>query len=374
MKPREISQLSYEMDASQIKGRAKKVLFPESIKDVKQMVVSNARICIRGAGTGLAGGAVPEQGVDVLLDMSKLNNIGEFDAQRKMIEVEAGVVLDDLQDHVNGFGLEFSVNPSSHSVCTIGGMIATDAVGSRAMKYGRMSTHVRWVEVIDGDGRLQRHGATELSDYSGMEGITGVIVRACLNLNKIKARSASLLAVDDVSKIVPTVHQLKRNVDVSSIEYVDRKISRGIGLEDKYHLIVEYENGSGTLKGNEYENLMTLRDKVYPYLASEGYTHIEDPKIMLDKIPQLLDWLELKKIPTFGHISVGILHPCFYQGQKEYIPELMKFVRRVGGQVSGEHGIGILKKKYVEMNDKKILMNVKKRTDPKNKFNIGKVL
>jgi glycolate oxidase len=87
-----------------------------------------------------------------------------------------------------------------------------------------------------------------------------------------------------------------------------------------------------------------------------------------------LNWLELKKIPVFGHISVGILHPCFYQGQKEHIPDLMKFVRRVGGQVSGEHGIGLLKRKYVEMNDKKILMNVKKRTDPKNKFNIGKVI
>jgi glycolate oxidase len=374
MKESEISNLAYEMDASMIKGRAKKVLSPMTIKEVKDIVSSNPRICIRGGGSGLAGGAVPEQGVDVLIDMSKLNKIGDFDSQRKTIEVEAGVVLDDLQDHLATLGLEFPVNPSSHSICTIGGMIATDAVGSRAMKYGKTSGHVRWIEVIDGDGKMSKRGATEISDYAGMEGITGVIVRACLNLEKLKVRTASLLSVDEISKIIPIVHNLKRDIDISAIEYLDRKVSRGIGLEDKYHLIVEYENNNGTLKGEEYEKIMELRNKIYPFVASEGYTHIEDPKLMLDRMPELLEWLDSKKIPVFGHISVGILHPCFYQGQKELIPELMKYVRRVGGQVSGEHGIGLVKKRYVEMNDKKIIENVKKRTDPKNKFNVGKVI
>jgi len=87
-----------------------------------------------------------------------------------------------------------------------------------------------------------------------------------------------------------------------------------------------------------------------------------------------MNWLEERGIPTFGHIGVGILHPCFNHEQEKHVPEMMKLVRRLGGQISGEHGIGILKKGFVEMNDKKILINVKKRTDPLNKFNVGKVI
>ncbi len=120
--------------------------------------------------------------------------------------------------------------------------------------------------------------------------------------------------------------------------------------------------------------MLLKRYAVYPFLAKEGNTKIEDPKIMIDKFPRLMNWLEEKGIPVFGHISVGIIHPCFNKEQEHLIPEMMKLVKRLGGQISGEHGIGILKREFVEPNDKKILVNVKKRTDSLNKFNIGKVI
>ena len=95
---------------------------------------------------------------------------------------------------------------------------------------------------------------------------------------------------------------------------------------------------------------------------------------MIDRFVKLMNWFEDKKIPVFGHIGIGILHPCFNHDQEKHIPEMMKLVKRLGGQISGEHGIGILKKKFVDINDKKILINIKKRTDPLNKFNVGKVI
>ena len=158
------------------------------------------------------------------------------------------------------------------------------------------------------------------------------------------------------------------------IEFLDKKISKGVELTEDYHLIVEYGDGSGLIEGEEYEKLLRKLDEVYSFVVNKGYVRIEDPKIMIDRFVKLMTWFENAGIPTFGHIGSGILHPCFSRNQEKYIPEMMKFVKRLGGQISGEHGVGILKTKFVEEGDKRILVNVKKRTDPLNKFNMGKIM
>jgi len=364
----------YESDASGVEGLALDVVHPRNVAEVRGVVANAKRIVIRGGGTGLVGGAVPQNGLEVVLDLSKMNGINGLNRERKTVEVGAGVVLDELQGYLRRFGLEFPVKPSSHSVATIGGMIATDAVGARAIKYGRTSNWVRWVEVVDGNGEVHRKGVTELSDYAGMEGISGVIVRACLKLSSLKKRSVTLVEIGTLGEVVSIVRNLKRNSVVSMIEFLDGSISMGVGLGEGHHLIVEYEDGSGELVGEEYDRLMKIRDGVYPWLAGEGYIRIEDPKIMIDRFVKLVEWLEMRGIPVFGHVGVGILHPCFSKGQEKFIPEMVKLVKRLGGSVSGEHGIGILKREFVEANDKKILVNVKRRTDPLDKFNVGKVV
>lgn len=364
----------YETDASQIEGKAKDVVFPKTISEIKSLILKSQRICVRGAGTGLAGGAVPLNGEDVVLDLSKLNQISNFDKERKTVEVEAGVILDDLQNFLEDYGLEFPVKPSSHEVCTIGGMIATDAVGSRGVRYGKTSDWVSWIEVLDSSGKIEKKGKTELSDYAGMEGISGVIVGASLKLAEKKKRTADLIEKENFEELVEIVRNLKRRDDVSMIEFFGKQVSELLNLEKKYHLIVEYESGEGKLKDDDYRALMDLRDSLYPLLAKEGFSRIEDPKLMLDKIPSLVEFLEKNRVPVFGHLGVGILHPCFSQEQGKLIEKMMKLIKRFNGYVSGEHGIGLLKKEFVDPNDKKILVNIKKRTDGKNKFNVGKVV
>jgi FAD/FMN-containing dehydrogenase len=364
----------YGSDASLLEGRALDVVHPRNVAEVRGIVANAQRVVIRGGGTGLAGGCVPQNGSDVVLDLSKMDEVYGFDKERRTIEVEAGVILDELQGYLARFGLEFPVKPSSHSVATIGGMIATDAVGARAIKYGRTSNWVKWVDVVDGNGELCRRGITELSDYAGMEGISGVIVRACLKLSPLRERSATLVKVGSLEEVVSIVRSLKRDSSVSMIEFLGKKISVGLDLDEGYHLIVEYEDGSGVLSGKKYDDLMEMRDRVYPWVAGEGYIRIEDPKIMIDRFVKLMSWLEEKGIPVFGHIGVGILHPCFNKEQDKFVPEMMKLVKRLGGSISGEHGIGMLKRGFVEANDRKILINVKKRTDPLGKFNMGKVV
>jgi glycolate oxidase len=366
---------SYKSDASGLKGRVLDVVHPGNIEGVRDVVLKNNHIVIRGAGTGLAGGCVPRS--EVVLDLSKLIGIFNFSKERRTVEVEAGVVLDDLQGYLAGkSNLEFPVNPASHAVATIGGMIATNAVGSRGVRYGKTSAWVRWVEVMDSSGNVERMGVTEMSDYVGMEGITGVIVRACLNLDVVKKRSASLVRLQGLDEVVALVRKLKMRRDVSMIEFFDKIVSRGIGFSsgeddsgEKYHVLIEYENDEGSLKGDAYDKVMAMKDIAYPFVASEGFTRIEDPKVLTDRFPGLMRWLEERGIPTFGHIGSGILHPCFNIEQERFVPEMMKLVGRLGGQVSGEHGIGMLKRGFVEVNDQKILRNVKKRCDSRGKFN-----
>ena len=373
----------YETDASQFKGKALDVVTPKTILEVRNIVAKSSRVVPRGGGTGLAGGCVPQNGQDIVLDLSKLDSIGSYDKERKTIEVEAGVILDELQAYLARYRIEFPVKPSSHATATIGGMIATDAVGGRSVKYGKTSNWVKWVEIVDGYGNLHRKGITELSDYSGMEGITGVIVKACLKISPIRKRSASLVRVDSFDEVVSIVHKLKRDSSVSMVEFLGKQVSNMLGLfetddsdevGEAYHLIIEYEDDSGMLNGKEYDELFELRDKIGPMLSGNGSSRLEDPKILLDRAGKFVSWLEERGIPVFGHIGVGIFHPRFNHDQEKYIPEMIKLVKKLGGQISGEHGIGILKRKFVEINDQKILRNVKKRTDPENKFNVGKVI
>lgn len=364
----------YETDASGIIGNAMNVVQPKTVGEARKIISESLRIVPRGAGTGLVGGAVPLEGQDVVLDLSKLNSIGIVDRDRRTIEVEVGLVLDDLQEHLEVHGLEFPVNPSSHSVCTIGGMIATNAFGSRVLKYGKTSSWIRWLDIMDSNGNIERKGITEISDYVGFEGITGVIIKACLNLSPIKSRSASLVELNDLSNIVMTVSNLKRNRDISAIDFFDKLTSKELGLNNSYHLFIEYEDDSGLLSKEEYEIIVSRLEKTYPVLASLGYKRIEDFKLMLDRIPELINWFEEKGIPSFGNISVGVIHPCLNDKQLEFIPEINRIVKRHGGLSNAKHGVGLLKKEYVEFNDRKIIENVKKRTDFLNKFNLGKVI
>jgi glycolate oxidase len=363
----------YEIDSSRIKGKALNVVFPKTVFGVQKAIRENLKIVPRGGGTGLRGGAVP-QNKDTVLDLSKLNEISNFDAKRKIVEVGAGVVLDDLQEHLRDYELEFPINLLSSSACTLGGMIATNAFGSRVNKYGKISKWVMWIDVVDSKGNLNRKGVTEISDYVGMEGITGVIVRAGLKVISTKRRTASIVTFDNPHRLVERVKELKREQDISGLEFFDLWISKKLGLPDGYNLLVEYENEGGDYSGAEYVRVMEFPRRAYEEATKEGYLRIEDPKILVDKFVLLFEWFEARKIPVFGNIGFGVLHPCLDKDQERSIPEMMKVIKKFGGRVSGKFGIGVLKKEFVEVIDKNILSNVKKRTDPKNKFNVGKIL
>jgi len=368
------SHAAYETDASGIVGLAKEVILPSTIEEVCTAVKTNQHIVIRGGGSGFRGGAVPLNGEDVVLDLSRINTVEDVDLMRKTIEVGAGVIFEDLQQLLEEHELEIGVDLVSSRICTIGGMIATNAVGGRGMKYGRMSTFVRWIDVVDSTGTIIRKGATELSDYVGMEGTTGVIIRACLQCQSLPVRSASLLRIERYEDIELHTMNYKRLPEVSMIEVLCPTISDMLGIGCSYHLLIEYEGEQGDAKGIAYDKLMRLRNLIYGAVAREGYIRIEDVKVQVHTLTKLLSWLTQRRIPFFGHAGMGIIYPCFLPTQVEEISLLFNFISRIGGSVHGSFGVGIQKKAYVEHLDKKIYENIFKRTDLEKKFNQEKLL
>lgn len=362
----------YKSDASSVEGEAKKIMFPKNTAEVRNIISTNEKVTIRGAGTGLAGGAVPQD--DVLIDLSKMNKIIEFNKSDETIIVEAGIILDEINNFLDKYGYEFPVKPGSHSVATIGGMIATNAAGERAVKYGNTGKWVEEIEVVNGKAEIVEIKKLDISDFIGLEGISGVITKAKLKLIKKKKRTARLLSFDNLESIESSVDKYARNSDVSEIEFLDRMTSNFIGLPDKYHLIIELENEEGDIKDEAYEKLMLQRDRVFPSLASYGYVRIEDPKIALNRFSEFSKYIESMKVPYYGHLGVGILHPVFKKDDEDKIKSMYNFVKKLKGRVSGEHGIGILKKQFVEENEKKLLLRIKKRHDPFGKLNFNKVL
>ncbi|PIN77360.1 hypothetical protein COV15_02225 [Candidatus Woesearchaeota archaeon CG10_big_fil_rev_8_21_14_0_10_34_12] len=365
-------RMSYSTDASQISGLALNVVIPETIDETRNAVRITESIVPRGGGTGLVGGAVPTK--NTIIDISKLNKILDIDINKKIAYVEAGIILDILNNELEKHGLEFPVQPSSHSVCTIGGMIATNAAGSRAIKYGKTDSWVQEVEMINPIGELIKIPKPDVKDFAGMEGTTGLIVKARLKLIKKPARKAALYEAKSKEEVVEAVRKFKSNSKTSMIELYDSFVSKILGLEENYHLLVEFEDSEEIQEEKDYKEIMNVRDSVYPYLAEKGYMIIEDPKIFLDKFIPLAEFLEINSIPYYGHIGSGIIHPCFKPKQEKLIDAVMELVRKLHGQATGEHGIGMRKEKFLDETEKKLLRRVKERLDKNNKFNPGKLI
>jgi glycolate oxidase len=310
------------------------------------------------------------------MDMSKMDFIEQPDISNKTVAVGPGLVLDDLNVALKDNGLHFPVNPTSHKVCSIGGMISNNAAGNRAIRYGKTSDWTEEIEIIDGKGELMVLTGQDLEDFAGSEGILGVIIRAKLRLAEpLKARSISLLEFADPNELLRKVNETKGNDNVLSVELFDKFTSGLSGLESKYHLFIEFEGGEGNIQeGLEFQRIWKIREDIGTILFSNRYVLTEDPKIPMERLPDFMKWLEKNKVPYFGHVAMGIIHQRFSLEQKRKISEMFKLVKKLGGNVSGEHGIGLRKKEYLDKAEIGKLLKLKKKYDPGNILNKGKMI
>jgi len=372
-----IDQVVYASDASMREGKTKLIVFPTDVEQVQKIVRyaqrTNTVLTIRAGGTSLAGGAVPND--SVVVDLSKLNKIIEINNKEKYALVQAGVILDDLNYEL-GNTLSFPIRPSSHSVATIGGMIATNAAGNNAIRYGKVLEWVSQLLVVDGTGKMFDVKGDDIKRFCGKEGTTGIIVEAKLRLtDKLVTKSMEHLRFDNIEGMIEAVKKHRENRNVSSIEFFNRFSAELSGIDNLNHLIIGFESDEGAIKDQkEIEALWEVREGLGPTTSSSGFTVMEDPKLPDEALVEFLKWIEKKEVPCFGHIGVGIFHPRFRKTQEGLIADLFAFVKKLGGSVTGEHGIGITKKEFVEKEFADEVKALKKEYDPDNILNKGKII
>lgn len=353
-------------------GKVTAIVFPESFEELETLVrISQQDIIPRGSNTSLVGACKPNN--SVIVDMSKMNNILYIDPEKKTVYLEAGVRISELQKALEKYGLEFPLAPLLPTLQTFGGVIATNSLGARDLKYGNIKNWIEYLEVVDGSGKTIVN-KSDIEDFVGLEGITGIIVRAKLRVTTKKERTLTIYRSDSIEELIEAGKRLKLDHEVSLLYLLGKHHSLLHGLESKYHLFVEFESSKGKMKSSEYKKFINLLGTSYHVLASGRYSLLEDPRFFLDKLARFIDFIEEKKIPYFCNLGSGVVYAAFKPEESEKLAEVREEVRRMRGKISAGLGIGIVKKQYIEQNDKEIIKRIKTRHDPLWKFNQNKVI
>ncbi len=415
------------------------VVLPRTTGQVSQIVqlASRERIPLvtRGMGSGLAAASVPFQG-GITLAMTRMNRILEIDQVNATAHVEAGVVTADLQTAVEKHGLFYPPDPSSIRHSTIGGNIACNAGGPRCLKYGVTGNYVLGLTVVLADGRILHTGGKPIKDvvgydltalFTGSEGTLCVITEALLRLtSKPKFARTALVefpALEDASQavnaillagIVPATLEL---MDETALACIEEALHLGLPLDVEATLLVEtdgsdeaavlreieavakvcQENGARQVKvardEAERSKLWQGRRSVSPALARKAPNKLgEDITVPRSAIPEAVR--ELKTISSkyglpiviYGHAGDGNLHPGILFDKRDpeqwakveqMAAEEFSLALKLGGTLSGEHGVGALKRPYMEQALGPISLEVQKSIkaalDPLNILNPGKI-
>lgn len=429
----------YGYDGTFSEHRPDAVVLPRTTEQVSQLVMLAARqripLVTRGMGSGLAAASVPFNG-GIALAMTRMNRLIEIDKADATAHVEAGIVTADLQTAVERVGLFYPPDPSSIRHSTIGGNIACNAGGPRCLKYGVTGDYVLGLTVVLADGRILHTGGKLIKDVvgydlkallTGSEGTLGVITQALLRL-VAKPRFARTALVEFRSMaeacrtvnailsagVVPATLEL---MDETAIACVEESLHLGLPLDVEATLLIEadgmdedtvlreidavagicHESGARQVKvakdEAERSSLWNARRSVSAALARKAPNKLgEDITVPRSAIPEavrLLKELSARSglpIVIFGHAGDGNLHPNILfdkrdPGQwskvEQMVAEEFEIALRLGGTLSGEHGVGALKRPYLEKALGGISIDIQKRIkaalDPLNILNPGKV-
>lgn len=354
-------------------GKTPAVVFPDSLQEIKNLIkLSEEDIIPRGNGSSFTGGVLPDN--SIILDLSKMNNIIEINPERKTAKVEPGVLLSDFNEELEQYGLEFPIQPIFAGIETIGGMLAKNSSGNREIKYSRMMNWVDSIEIINGKGEQIKVSKSDLSDFIGMEGTTGVIISANLKLTPKKDKSFMILKADNLTDVFAANKRIRMNMDVSSVDLLNKEISAASGLENKYHIFIELESLKGSIRGAEYEKFSKIKNQAYKKASLLGFWRMENAKFLVDSLPDFLLYAEEKNIPYFAHLASGSVYFMFKPEESKKREETLKLAKKLKGKIGYNLGIGMACKDFLEPGEKDIIKRVKTRHDPKHKLNTEKIV
>ncbi len=431
----------YSSDASYITGTPDYVVMPCTTDEVSEIVKLAHRhripITARGAGTGLAGGAVPLQG-GIVLDMSWMNRILDIDIRNLQVLVEPGLIHADLNRSLEPYGFFFPPDPGSSEMCTLGGLIANRGSGMRSVKYGTVTDYVLDLEVVMPDGTVIQTGGKVMKSASGYdltalmvgsEGTLGVITGARLKIHPLpEARAAVLAHFNDLEAAGSAVSAIMgRGLVPSACELMDSTTIRAVNTYDpdlnipdcEALLLIEVDGAPCSVESNaakvadccqelgafnvriansesEMKELWAARRLAGAAVTrlSPGKTRVyigEDVAVPLSAIPEMLREIRAISrkhgltIMTYGHAGDGNLHTGMaidtldekqWEVLKQAADDIHRAALLLGGTVSGEHGIGSARGMYmIEEHGSalEVMVSIKKALDPCNIMNPQKV-
>ena len=433
-----IDLIAYSKDASEHRHRPEAAVWPITTEQVSAIMKLATKekfpVVPRGAGTSLAGLAVPEQG-GLILDLGRMDKIIGIHIEDRLAVVQPGVIYADLDRALSPHGFFFPPDPASGSVCTLGGNVATNAGGIKGAKYGTTKDYVLALEVVLPDGRILHTGSKCMKSVSGYdltklfvgsEGTLGVITEITFKVNPKPPMTSTAMATFKIledagraiseimySGIIPSALEI---VDKQSLVAINENTDLGLPVveamlvaetdgytkeETEFQMkkIIEIfqKNHADSIKRADESGgtaaLWAARKSAYGVMARiSNNLIVEDLAVPMSKVPEMLRAIaDLAKkydlkIPTVGHAGDGNLHPVVsFDGTnpdevrrvEEASLELFEKVIELGGTLTGEHGIGLAKIPFMGMEHDAISMDVmrsiKKVFDPSNILNPGKM-
>lgn len=427
----------YGFDASSLEGLPSAVIRPLSTDEVSRATAfafeNTIPLIPRGAGTGMTGGVVPLRD-SIILSLEGMNRTLDVDEKNLVVTVEPGVINAHLQRRLESIGLFYPPDPASMEFCTLGGNVAENAGGPRALKYGVTRDYVLGLEIVLPDGKVlltgvKTHKGVVGYDLTrliiGSEGTLAVITKIFLKVLPLPEEVVTLLCVfssiDQAAMAVPKITSSK--IIPRTLEFMDHEAimavetHKPVGLPGDAGalLLIEVDGAAASVNtesekiaeictslGAEVqvaediyarERLWEARRAVSPALYRISPSKInEDIVVPRSRIPEMIRALKdignryRIKIVNFGHAGDGNIHvnimtdknnPDEYQRAEDSVKDIFEATLRLGGTISGEHGIGLTKARYVGMElspaSIRLMKAIKKVFDPRGIMNPGKI-
>ncbi len=421
-----------------LKQLPRAVVFPRDAAEIsavlKLALEHRAPVVTRGSGTGLSGGSVPVAGCLVLCVL-RMDRILELDEKNLTLLTETGVITQKIFETADAAGLFYPPDPGSMKISTIGGNVAENSGGLRGLKYGVTRDYVMGLEVVLADGSICWLGNKCVKDvagynlrdlFIGSEGTLGVITKVLLKLLPKPAARQTLLAtyaqMDAAAETVSAIIAAK--IIPCTLEFLDRKTIRcvedfahvGLPLDAEAVLLIETDGHPAAVADEiakieeiarahgatnvrrardaaEAAQLALARRSAFSALARvKPTTILEDATVPRSELAKMIRFIQevgarhRLDIATFGHFGDGNLHPTFLTDERDTaemhrvelaMKEIFEETLRLGGTITGEHGVGLAKKGFLKQQlgheSYALLKAIKHTLDPEGILNPGKI-
>jgi len=417
------------------------LLKPKTTEQLSQIMAlcyeQNQPVVVQGGLTGLAGGATPLSG-EFAISLERMNAVEEIDARGMTATVLAGTPLQVLQEAAEEHDLFMPLDLGARGSCNIGGNVATNAGGTEVIRYGMTRSLVLGLEVVLADGTVinamnkmvKNNSGYDLKHlFIGSEGTLGIVTRVVVQLQpKPLACHTALCALEDYDSVTKLLTELKRSLGsgltgfelmwdnyYNKVLEVDSDRQNPFGEEHHFYLLVEYKDNETALGAERFEaelfghleaellsdavvaqshqdaeEFWRIRDGIGELLKALGPVSNQDVSLPIADIGVFSTHLETRlkaKYPDigvllFGHIGDNNLHVCAYTGREEdkllITEDIMSMIGEYSGAITAEHGVGVLKRDYLELSrtpeEIALMKTIKTAMDPKGILNPGRVI